>query len=853
MYLVRKIFGWLGFRFNRRFWWKGVLVGLGVAAFFGVQGVAGWWGMGSLPVVAQVPGEGMSPEVLVREARDLYRVGQFGEALTRLQAAAEAFAARGDVLGQGMALDLQGQVYLAQGQAEVAVEQFAAAAALYERGGDETAAIKSRINQAQALRKAGLYRRALETLEEVNEALQEQADTLLKAIALRSLGITQRLIGNLDEAQKSVEQSLAIAQAQNSPTDISAAYLVLGNIAKDRGNTAQDRKEIDVAGRSFQDAIYSYRTAAETATTPVAQIEAQLNELSILGDVGQSFTDEDRALLNQIRETIDQLPLSSTAVSARINWARMVMTPENQANVSPDDIAGQLIMAVQQARTLKDPRSESYALGQLGELRYQQGQLEQAQENTKQALILAQSIGAADIAYRWQWQLAQILKEQGQTTGAIAAYDAAVKNLESLRSDLVAVNPDVQFSFRESVEPVYREFVGLLLESDGAGAKPENLEKARVMIESLQQAELVNFFRENCLTAKPTKIDEIDTKAAVIYPIVLNDRLEVIVTLPNSEARHYTQSLSQQVVEDIIAKLRQGAISSRATVRIEGGDTITKPEEYLPLAQEVYNWLIRPIEKDLANSGVKTLVFVLDGPLLNLPMAVLHDGQEYLIQKYAIAYTPGLQLLDPKPLARGELTALKAGMSEAPQPFSDLPYVKEELENIEAEVPGELILNEEFTTAAIARAIDAAPFPVVHLATHGQFSSDPENTFILTWDDRLNIDQLNQVLRGREEGGRRALEMLVLSACETATGDKRAALGLAGIAVRAGARSTLATLWQVNDQATAELMIRFYQLLKEDTTITKAEALRLAQLSLLEGNYKEPFFWAPFVLVGNWL
>jgi CHAT domain-containing protein len=142
---------------------------------------------------------------------------------------------------------------------------------------------------------------------------------------------------------------------------------------------------------------------------------------------------------------------------------------------------------------------------------------------------------------------------------------------------------------------------------------------------------------------------------------------------------------------------------------------------------------------------------------------------------------------------------------------------------------------------------------VVHLATHGQFSSKAEDTFILTWDDRINIKQLNNVLKTRDRTESSIIELLVLSACQTAVGDKRAALGLAGMAVRAGARSTLASLWSVNDAATASFMIQFYQNLA-DNKVTKAEAVRRAQLSLLQNpEYSHPYFWAPFILVGNWL
>ncbi len=860
-----------------------------LTSFLFVQGLTWLLGAKSLPVVAQTPAgvttpqSAPEPDTLVQEAKKLYRAEQFSEALSRLEQAANALAARRDVRGQAMTLDLQGQVYLALGQPEAAAERFSVATTTYERGGDKTGAIKSRLNEAEALRKAGFYRRALDALKQLNANLTDQTDPQLRTIALRSLGITQRLIGELDDAQKAIEESLKIAESLPSPAreeNGSAAHLVLGNIAKDRGNTSQERGNNSEALTYFEEAIAHYQTAAKTATKPTARVEAQLNQLSIFGDSGQPFTDTEREILRQVRETLDQLPLARTAVHARINWARMVMEPKNEAKVSPQDIAQQLTIAVEQARTLKDQRSESYALGELGKLRQQLGQLEQAQENTQQALAIAQSIGAADVAYRWQWQLGQILIAQGKTQGAIASYEAAVNNLKSIRGDLVSVNPDVQFSFRESVEPVYRQLVGLLLQSNN----PENLKKARSTIESLQQAELVDFLRENCLTASEKEIDEIDPKAAVIYPIVLPDSLEVVVTLPGKGLEHKTISKPGVEVQDIFTRLRRAVApvnvnSNRATPN-ENEPNPATPEEpntqiveevqpspnrarpelrrtqeggYLVLAQQVYDWLIRPFEDAIKASGVETLVFVLDSPMLNLPMAVLHDGEKFLVEKYAIARTPGLQLLDPKPLARGELTALKAGLSEASQGFPPLENVERELEKIREQVSGEVLLNKEFTTDAIQQAIASVPFPVVHLATHGQFSSNAEETFILTWDGVLPVNQLGNLLRGREEGGRKAIELLVLSACETATGD-RAAIGLAAVAVRSRARSTLATLWVVNDESTADLMIKFYEELK-DPKISKAEALRRAQVWLMKQNsrYEDPEYWAPFVLIGNWL
>jgi len=383
--------------------------------------------------------------------------------------------------------------------------------------------------------------------------------------------------------------------------------------------------------------------------------------------------------------------------------------------------------------------------------------------------------------------------------------------------------------------------VGLLLQTDGLQLNQDRLEKARKVIESLQLAELDNFFRADCLNAIPVQIDQVDQKAAVIYPIILPDRLEVILSLPQQPLRHYATSLSPNQVERTMFQLLQLLTQRRS-------------EGFLPLSQQVYDWLIRPAEADLAQSEVKTLVFVLDGPLRNIPMATLHNGTQYLVEKYGIALTPGLELLDPKPLAQRQLKVLTAGLSEARQGFSAIPNVEVEVKEIQSEVPGKVLLNQEFTKTNIQNAINAVPFPVVHLATHGKFSSKADSTFILTWDSRINVNELREFLQTTDRRRSTPIELLVLSACQTAKGDNRAALGIAGVAVRAGARSTLATLWSVNDEATADLMVQFYQELA-NTSVTKAEALRRAQVAILQDpKYKQhPYFWSPYVLVGNWL
>ncbi|MFH7028412.1 MAG: CHAT domain-containing protein [Heteroscytonema crispum UTEX LB 1556] len=765
---------------------------------------------------------------------------------------------------QAKALDVQGRLQFMRGQAQEALTTWQKAADIYQQLGERAALTRNRINSAQALQTLGLYRQANKMLIEVEQTLKNQPDSALVATGLLNLGNVLRFVGDLRESLRVLEQTLALAKASSLNQIVSETLLSLGNTARAQQDT--------------QAALNYYKQARAASVNSNTRIQAQLNQLSLLTQT-KEFSDA-LALSKQIQPEISKLSPSRMAVDAKINFAESLMKlgrgggergrggeGGRNSSLSPHPSSTTVVhtrppcphilpisveilaKAVKEAQDLEDKRAESYAVGTMGELYEQTRQFSDAQKLTQKALFTAQSINASDIAYQWEWQLGRLFKQQGDVKGALSYYSQAFKTLQSLRSDLVAINPDIQFSFRQSVEPVYREFVELLLQSQGNFApNSENLKIAREVIESLQLAELDNFFRSACINPKQgidLLVDKKDQTAAVFYPIILPNRLEVILKLPNQELRHYKTAIPQQKVENIVAELRKDLRDVAGTVQVK------------QQSQQVYDWLIRPVSADLAKSGIKTLVFVLDGSLRNIPMGVLYDKQQqkYLIEKYAIALAPGLQLLDPKPLQKVRLNALTGGVAEERsidgQKFSSLQNVARELQRIQSQVPdSEKLLNQNFTETNLRKQLQTLPVSVVHLATHGEFSSDPEKTFILTWDRLLKVKDFDTLLRVSDQSRSSTIELLVLSACKTAEGDDRAALGLAGIAVRAGARTTLATLWSVDDESTANLMSEFYQQL--NVGLNKAEALQRAQLAVF-AQEKRPFFWAPFVLVGNWL
>jgi len=732
---------------------------------------------------------------------------------------------------QAQTLNTQGRLDLSLGKAEAALASWQKAAEIYQQIGDDVGVLGAEINQAQAWQNLGLYRRAQKSLQTIAQKLELQDDASLKIAGWRNLGIALQVTGDLDSAEKMLRKSLTLSQDSQKREESSITLFNLGNIALTLKDSAK--------------AISLYQQAANTTSQPILKTEAQLNQFGLL--IFQQQWQKADDLLPKIEADISKISTlpSRKLVYLQVNLAKNLMTlASNTASAEYLEQTQQLLeISIKQATAIEDPQAESYALGMLGNYYEQQQRTSLAQKYTQKAIQLAQLINNYDLIYQWQWQLGRLFNTQENHQGAIASYTGAVNALESLRSDLVVTNADRQFSFRKSIEPVYRELVSLLLtQKDGRSVSQDNLLQARNTIESLQLAELNNFFRQACLDATPTAIDEIDRQAAVIYPIILSDRLEVIVSLPDKSLRHYSQSIPQAELEQVIEKLRQ-------TLPIRSRRSFYQP------SKQLYNWLIRPVLSDLANNNIKTLVFVLDGTLRNIPVGTLYSGKQYLIEQYNVAMTPGLQLLAPLPLEKVELKTLAAGITQQRRGFSSLEYVNQELKDIQNQTDSVVLKDEKFTQKNLKEKIETAKFPIVHIATHGQFSSNLDDTFLLAWDQDINIEQLNELLQNTDSNRQKAIELLVLSACETARGDKRAALGLAGIAVRAGARTTLATLWTVSDQSTALTMDNFYANITQiQDKRNKAQALRQAQLELLKSpRFRHPYYWAPFILVGNWL
>ncbi|MGK7940710.1 MAG: CHAT domain-containing protein, partial [Crocosphaera sp.] len=471
---------------------------------------------------------------------------------------------------------------------------------------------------------------------------------------------------------------------------------------------------------------------------------------------------------------------------------------------------------------------------------------------TQEALYLAQPKINPYLAYQWQWQLSRIEKLQGNNNQAITNYKLAIKTLETVRKNILTIKQDVQFSFRDNIEPLYREFMSSLLESQSKNIDPNILETILQQVDILQLAELENFLQ--CDLSSQTNLNEItDSHSLIIYPIVLKDKLVVIYKIPekNYQIDFKTINISNKEFTQTL-KLLQNDL----------GEIGNQPD-IIQQSQQVYQWIIKPLETVLKdNQQIDTLVFILDGILRNIPMSVLYDAEnkEYLLQKnYAIAVVPGLNLLQNK---TSSLTPnIFLGGVELKQEldenlvFDKIQYLRQELNEISAIIPNsKQLINESFTKSNLEQELENNQYSIIHWKTHGVFSSNPDDTYIVAYNGLLKTNDINQLINAGSQEKSQPIDLLVLSACETAKGDNRAVLGLAGIAVRSGVSSTLSTLWRADDLANTQLMKDFYKVLFQPN-MSKAKALRQAQLSLYNSNiaYQDPHYWASYILVGNWL
>ncbi|MDR4498991.1 MAG: CHAT domain-containing protein [Candidatus Scalindua sp.] len=730
----------------------------------------------------------------------------------------------------------QAQTSYQQGDFEGAIANWTKAANLFEKEERQEEQIEALNHLSRAYESIGQYKNALKNLEHALVLAEESGNWAKIASTLGNIGNAYITTGNVDKAYRYLNEGLDMAYDQGLP---SLSAIILNNL----GNLFSSQEKYKEAFDSYVKSLTLSKTIGNHALASRTLTNAATVSIKD-GEYKRA-----KGLLDMALERYRNMANSHDKACGMINIGLAYRDIRPHLPEFKDELlllASEIFSeSVAVAADIDDYSAISYAWGNLGKLYEEEHRYQEALDLTRRAIFSAQQKNLPESLYQWQWQSGRLLKALGKMDDAISAYRRSIHTIQSIRQEMSLGYKRPQTSFNKSIGSVSFELVDLLLQQAASLKSAEQYEpyliEARVAVELLKLDDLRDYFRDDCVDAARSKItglDIVSQSAVVVYPILLPDRTELLVSLPSGLKRFSVPVGIDDLTQEV--RIFRKKLEKRTT------------REYLPHAQKLYDWLISPLERDLKSLTIDTLVFVPDGPLRTIPMATLHDGEQFLISRYALATTPGLDLTNPRPIDRERSKMLAVGLTESVQGYPPLPNVSTELETIRTIYGDNQLINQEFTTTTLEEKLRDEQLSILHIASHGQFGNNVANTFLLTYDDKLTMDQLSQfvgLFQFRED----PLELLILSACETAAGDDRAALGLAGVAVKAGARSAIATLWYINDQASSLLISEFYRQI-QDPSVSRSKALQKAQLKLLnDQRFAHPCYWSPFLLINNWL
>ncbi|MCP4695642.1 MAG: tetratricopeptide repeat protein [Gammaproteobacteria bacterium] len=748
-----------------------------------------------------------------------------------------------------------------------------------------------RLHLGEACQKLGHIEKALTVLQQsLASGHTEPQLTVLTRLALANLCMQTPVACAENAAEEHLRQAAALLENLDNPALQAALSLNRGNLYALQALQARGRKSSRLGRKALAEFTAKMRAAylqtaelAEQANNPLLRGKALTNlagNFHQLGFTSRSFLARLAPVLEILPPTHDKLML-------------LLRSAELHRHLGKIETAFSRLQAARQlSEILENPHAQALVLGELANLYADNKRYAEALTLWQQALFKTED---PLTRMRWHRQKAELHARLGADDKAIEAYRQAIKYLEQVRPALQNQASGTSLDFEQSVKPLYLAFVDLLLKrAANADREPAecaplpgrpalsadtpasrcqspwritdscDLRTAQAAMERLKQGELNDYFYSDCAPACAVPLTEaLGPDTAAVYHIFLPERIVALVMGENQSLRQVELPVQNRVAEV------KAHLASLTRLLRNGASAFL----YADSAVRLYDWLIRPLA---LGPEIKTLVFVPDEHLRNVPLGALcedscdvHQGGRFLLQKYALALVPGLSLTEPAARTSGQRLLL-GGLAQTHRPKPDyqgrdyrqvppLFHVKTELDKLRDLVPArsKVLRDADFVSARMHDALqDIESYSMLHIASHAFFERESKQSVILTADDVLGMDGLQRLLQSGDRDAARQLRLLTLSACATAADSPRAALGLAGLTLKTGVPTAVGTLWQVNDRATAVLMEHFYRNLRERPDQSVAHALRAAQLALLEGDageLKNLFYWAPFVVVGNWI
>jgi len=870
-------------------------------------------------------------------------LGQYQKAIDYFTQSLAIFRQIGDRKGESGSLNNLGSTYDSLGQYQKAIDYYTQSLAIKREIGDRKGESNSLNNLGSTYDFLGQYQKAIDYYTQSLTIFREIGDRLGEGSSLNNLGNAYNSLGQYQKAINYHTQSLAIAREigerngeRSSLNSLGNAYKSLGQyqkatnyytqslaIAREIGDRLGESGSLNNLGNAYY-SLRQYQKAINYHTQSLAiarEIGDRNGESRVLGNLGNTYR-----FLGQYQKAIDY-HTQSLAIAREIAVREGVSNSLGNLGTVYSSL-GQYQLAINYhtqslaiKREIGDLEGEGRTLNNIALLLEKQNQLELAIVFYKQSVNATEAIrqdlkglpkeqqqSYTDTVASTYRNLADLLLKRDRILEAQRVLDLLkVQELEDyLRNVRGSDNSAEGIANIAPEQPVVQGLNNILSQAIQLGQELAQLEKIppaqrtttqqqRIIelrkIQQQQTTDFIAFFNSpevktlvaqlrqttgaqniNLEDARSLQdnLRKLPTSAVILYPFILEDRLELILVSADAPPIRRTVAVKRLQINQAIAKFRTALKDSNSDATTPG--------------RQLYDWLIKPLENDLTQAQAKTIIYAPDAQLRYIPLSALYDGKQWLVQRFAINNITALSLTDLNTQPARQLQVFAGAFTsgsysfkvgEQEFNFQGLPFAATEVNNLAATIPNTTkVLNGQFKPDTVYSMND---YSVVHLATHAAFVvGKPEDSFILFGDGG------RVTLRDVETWNLPKVDLVVLSACETGLGGKlgngEEILGLGYQLQRTGARAAIASLWSVDDGGTQALMNAFYGVLKQGN-VTKAEALRLAQVDLIVNSknsgqvrrgsidvvpdpgatprandrLSHPYYWAPFILIGNGL
>ena len=670
----------------------------------------------------------------------------------------------------------------------------------------------------------GFYNKAYNVLMNNVRKLNQKQSVLYNNIFFNRLSDLALMMGDIENADIFLKKALETSRYKQMQNNFYRASLA--SLFNTKGN-------LYAKSENYIKAVQSYDKSISLLTEQGNSKQALVSYINLLhARFKQNKSEYLRENLNKLYSKVKKLPVSYFKSSILITLAALSFRTNHKA------LSYKALSKTEKiAKSLKLNRIQSFSNMWVSLLKYEEKKYDEAIISLNRAIFFAEQYSDDYTLFKCKWQLGKIYNRKELFDQSMAYYEQSIIALDALGLSVYKGNRKRINIFSELIKPVYLEYAALLLNKGDKTNDIACYKKVIDTMDKLKYVEYQNYYKDECLTYKNEefKLESLPENTAIVYPISFKDHLTILF-IALKEIKHIRVNVGRNNLKDVSTLLHNRLRDQ------------SKGKRFKYYSKKMYHWLIHPIETDIKDK--ENIIFVPDDILRLFPPSCLHDGNNFLIEKYAVGMTPSLYITTNNATKWKQNNILLAGLSEGKNDFIPLEYVEKELNDIKSIIGGKILINENFTKYNISHEFEYNHYSIIHISTHGVFEKNTDDTYILAYDNKITMQQIENFIE-YSKYRKKPVELLTLSACETATGDEQAMLGIAGLSIKSGVKSAIASLWRIDEKAAYQLITEFYRQLK--TGKTKVKALQLAQKEMIiQKSFQHPSHWAAFILIGDW-